>query len=88
MALSPRPPTSGLLANKPKASSVFFMSAANALHFAGYELARNGGLALFTSARNGFTQPLAIPIAVGFVGPFSVILLWVRILSEMYTWPK
>jgi len=47
-----------------------------ALHFGGYEFARSGALALFTSSETGFSHPSAYPLAMGLVTPFSLGLLY------------
>ncbi|KAL3936478.1 MAG: hypothetical protein SGBAC_008216, partial [Bacillariaceae sp.] len=60
----------------PKAKSCVSMAAAMALHFGGYEFARSGALALFTSSENGFSHPSAYPFAMGLVTPFSLGLLY------------
>eukprot|EP00980_Cylindrotheca_fusiformis_P012905 scaffold3214_cov113-Cylindrotheca_fusiformis.AAC.2 len=60
----------------PRAKSCVCMAAAMALHFGGYEFARSGALALFTSTENGFSHPSAYPLAMGLVTPFSVGLLY------------
>ena len=52
------------------------MAAAMALHFGGYEFARSGALALFTSSETGFANPAAYPFAMGLVTPISLILLY------------
>ena len=65
----------------PKAQSVFRMALASAIHFAGYEFARTGTLTLVTSERAGFSSASVVPLAMGFVSPISLLLLWVRELS-------
>lgn len=61
----------------PHARSVIYMGLAMALHFGGYEFIRNACWALFTSREFGFaSHPTAIPIAIGLVSPFSVLLLY------------
>ena len=62
----------------PKAQSVVCMTLASAIHFAGHEWVRSSTVTLFTSDQYGFTNPAALPLAVGCVSPFSVGLLWVR----------
>jgi ATP/ADP translocase len=52
------------------------MSMAMALHFGGYEFARSGALALFTSSQTGFAHPSAYPLAIGLVTPASLVLLY------------
>ena len=59
----------------PRAQSVGWMAMSAGLHFAAYELARSGTLALFTSKTAGFESSSALPLAVGTVSPFSVALL-------------
>ena len=46
------------------------------LHFGGYEFARSGALALFTSSDTGFSHPSAYPFAIGLVTPLSLVLLY------------
>jgi ATP/ADP translocase len=60
----------------PRARSCISMAAAMALHFGGYEFARSGALALFTSSEIGFSHPSAYPFAIGLVTPFSLVLLY------------
>ena len=60
----------------PRAKSCVSMAAAMALHFGGYEFARSGALALFTSSEIGFSHPSAYPFAMGLVTPFSLALLY------------
>eukprot|EP00539_Tryblionella_compressa_P012452 CAMPEP_0178823042 /NCGR_PEP_ID=MMETSP0746-20121128/4926_1 /TAXON_ID=913974 /ORGANISM="Nitzschia punctata, Strain CCMP561" /LENGTH=520 /DNA_ID=CAMNT_0020484611 /DNA_START=132 /DNA_END=1694 /DNA_ORIENTATION=+ len=55
--------------------SIAFMAVASAIHFAGYELARSGTLALFTSTRTGFLSPAATPLCTVGMMPFSVLTL-------------
>ena len=45
----------------PRAMSCMYMAVAMALHFGGYEFARSGALALFTSSNTGFSHPAAYP---------------------------
>jgi hypothetical protein len=59
----------------PKLQAVTYMSLCMAIHFAGHEFARAPTSSLFTSKQLGFQSPSALPLAVGFVSPFSVILL-------------
>ena len=68
----------------PRALSVLLMTCSTGLHFAAYELARSGTVALFTSSATGFPGPSALPFAVGCVSPFSVLLLggYARILER------
>lgn len=63
------------LAN-PKGQSLAGMTIASAIHVAGYELARNSVIALFTSERTGFSSSVAMPAATGFISPLSIGLLW------------
>ena len=51
------------------------MALATGAHFAAYELARSATLAIFTSKKTGFESSSALPLAVGCVSPFSVVLL-------------
>ena len=64
------------------------MAIASSLHFAGYELARNAIMALFTSERTGFPSPSAVPIATACVSPFSFLLLWVYTRSLHRSGPR
>lgn len=59
----------------PRAQSLGWMALSAGAHFAAYELARSGTLALFTSKTTGFESSSALPLAVGTVSPFSVVLL-------------
>jgi hypothetical protein len=61
--------------DNPKLQAVTYMSLCMAIHFAGHEFARAPSSSLFTSKQLGFQSPSALPLAVGFVSPFSVILL-------------
>jgi hypothetical protein len=45
----------------PRASACIYMASAMALHFGGYEFARSGALALFTSSTTGYAHPAAYP---------------------------
>ena len=65
----------------PKGQSLAGMTIASAIHVAGYELARNSVIALFTSERTGFSSSAAMPAATGFISPLSIGLLWVSVLS-------
>lgn len=56
----------------PRALSCIYITFAMALHFGGYEFARNGALALFTSSKTGFSHPSAYPFAMGLVTPASL----------------
>ncbi|CAJ1949087.1 unnamed protein product [Cylindrotheca closterium] len=69
-------PLDKILNMNPKAKSCVSMAAAMALHFGGYEFARSGALALFTSSETGFSHPSAYPLAMGLVTPFSLGLLY------------
>lgn len=61
----------------PRGRACFWMAMAMALHFGGYEFARSSSLALFTSPQTGFRQTkVAVPIAMAFVSPLSVLLLF------------
>lgn len=62
----------------PRARSVLCMALAIAVHFAGYELARNVTLAMFTSETLGFgnSSSVLLPFAMGCVSPFSLVVLW------------
>lgn len=65
-----------MLPLSPRAKSCVSMAAAMAVHFGGYEFARSGALAIFTSSENGFSHPSAYPFAMGLVTPFSLGLLY------------
>ena len=65
--------------------AVISMSCSLAIHLGGYELSRASVMALFTSDGLGFGKSSssnsegglsALPMAVGFVSPFSIALLW------------
>jgi hypothetical protein len=59
------------------------MTIAMSLHFGGYEFARSGALALFTSSDIGFSPPSAYPCAIGLVTPLSLVLLyWYSLLLK------
>lgn len=60
----------------PRAKSCLLMAVAMAFHFGGYEFARSGALALFTSSDIGFTHPSAYPFTIGLVTPLSLVLLY------------
>lgn len=60
----------------PRARSCVWMALAMSLHFGGYEFARSGALALFTSSDTGFSHPSAYPFAIGLVTPVSLALLY------------
>ena len=60
----------------PRAMSCIYMAIAMAFHFGGYEFARSGALALFTSSKTGFSHPAAYPFAIGLVTPASFTLLY------------
>lgn len=60
----------------PRARSCIWMAVAMSLHFGGYEFARSGALALFTSSETGFSHPSAYPFAIGLVTPVSLVLLY------------
>ena len=53
------------------------MSLSNSLHFAGYEVARSGLMAMVTSDRGGFESASTLSLAAGSVSPFCIFLLWV-----------
>jgi len=59
----------------PRARAGIWMAIAMAIHFGGYEFARNSNLALFTSPETGFVKPYAYPLAMATVSPFSFLLL-------------
>jgi hypothetical protein len=60
----------------PRARSCIWMALAMSSHFGGYEFARSGALALFTSSETGFSHPSAYPFAIGLVTPLSVVFLY------------
>jgi len=60
----------------PRVRACTYMASAMALHFGGYEFARSGALALFTSSDTGLVHPSAYPLAMGLVTPVSLILLY------------
>lgn len=60
----------------PKARAVMDMAMASSLHFAGFELARMGTMALFTSQRTGFSSPAAAPFCTACGSPVALIVLW------------
>lgn len=63
--------------NYARVRAILFMAAASAVHFAGFELARSGTMALFTSSTSGFQSPSAGPLSTICMTPFSLLLLWV-----------
>ena len=63
--------------NYTQVRAILFMAAASAIHFAGYELARSGTMALFTSSTIGFQSPTASPLSTICTMPFSLLLLWI-----------
>jgi hypothetical protein len=65
----------------PKTRAVMNMAMASSLHFAGFELARMGTIALFTSGRTGFSSPAAAPFCTACVSPVSIIVLWAYTIS-------
>ena len=56
--------------------AVLYMTLAMATHFAGHEFARSPIMSMFTSSEMGFQSSAVLPLAVGFVSPFSILLLW------------
>ena len=58
------------------------------VHFAGYEFARCGIMALFTSDRTGFTQTSMVTLATALVSPFSLAVLWVRVSAALIYYRK
>jgi hypothetical protein len=69
----------GRYRHHPKYRAICYMTYANAIQFASYECARIGTMALFTSNRYGFQSVSAVSFATGFISPFSIFLLWVRV---------
>lgn len=63
--------------NYARVRAILFMAVASAIHFAGFELARSGTMALFTSSKIGFQSPTAGPLSTICMMPFSLLLLWV-----------
>lgn len=61
----------------PKDKAVFYMSICMGIHFSGHELARAPITSLFTSKEIGFNNSAALPLAVGVVSPFSIIMLYI-----------
>lgn len=61
----------------PVGKSILCMASAMALHYLGYSLARPTTLSLFTSSKIGFKRSSAFPLAMAFVSPFSLLLLFV-----------
>ena len=55
--------------------SVIYMTLAMSIHFAGHEFARSPIMSMFTSSEMGFQSHAILPLAVGCVSPFSVVLL-------------
>ena len=60
----------------PRAKSCIYMAGAMAFNFGGYEFARSGALALFTSGSSGFSHPSAYPFAIGLTTPVSLVMLY------------
>jgi hypothetical protein len=56
--------------------SVIYMTLSMAVHFAGHEFARSTTMSMFTSQEMGFQSSSVLPLAVGCISPFSVLLLW------------
>mmetsp|Transcript_14111 Transcript_14111/g.40241 ORF Transcript_14111/g.40241 Transcript_14111/m.40241 type:complete len:588 (-) Transcript_14111:50-1813(-) len=71
-----KPTSNSRIGIGPRAKSCVFMASSMALHFGGYEFARSGALALYTSSTTGFTSPAAYPFAVGMATPASLLLLY------------
>lgn len=65
-----------LISYSPKAKAVGYMALAMAVHFAGYEFARSATMSLLTSKETGFHSPAVLPLGVGCVCPFSILLLF------------
>jgi len=61
----------------PKHKAVFYMSLCMGIHFSGHEFARAPITSLFTSKDIGFKNSAALPLAVGVVCPFSIIMLYI-----------
>lgn len=59
-----------------KGCSVLFMAIAMSLHYLSYSIARPSTIALFTSAKTGFSgNTAAFPLAMAFISPTSLMLL-------------
>ena len=58
-----------------KTRSILAMAVASSIHCSGYELARSGTMAIFTSQRMGFSSASAAPFCTAVVSPFSYLLL-------------
>jgi hypothetical protein len=87
--MSKKAPNRGTKPNRYVRTQVILeMAMASALHFAGFELARNGTIALFTSDRTGFSSPSAAPLSTVCVTPFSFLLLWVYTKSFHQRGPR
>ena len=72
-----------LCSTSPKASATVYMTFTMAVHFAGYECARSATISMFTSKHLGFESPTALPLGVGCICPFSVLLLVVSLCSRI-----
>ena len=68
----------------PKAKAAIYMSICTAVHFSGHELARGPCTSMFTSKDIGFQSPAALPLCIGLVSPFTIIVLWVSFLSKSF----
>lgn len=55
------------------------MTLCMSIHFAGHEFLRSPTSAMFTSKEIGSESSAALPFAVGYVSPFSGIVLWVSL---------
>ncbi|KAL3787570.1 hypothetical protein HJC23_000058 [Cyclotella cryptica] len=77
----------GVVLRSKRFQAVFGMAMSLAIHLGGYELSRAAVMALFTSDGLGFGKShhttsssegglSALPMAVGCVSPFSIMLLW------------
>lgn len=60
----------------PKAKAVLHMSLCMGVHFSGHELARGPTSSMFTSKDIGFQNAAALPLCLGLVSPFTIIVLW------------
>lgn len=78
-------PTEKKINKNAKIRAVLYMAFSMAVHFAGHEFARAPTNSMFTSDVLGFKSAAALPLAVGFVSPFSFLLLWVfaRMLRKL-----
>ncbi|GKY91913.1 hypothetical protein MPSEU_000162900 [Mayamaea pseudoterrestris] len=55
---------------------IIYMTFASSCHYIGYEFARAGTFALFTSPRHGFANGWAVSLATACISPCSMLLLY------------